>query len=384
MSEYQYVEFRAVDKPLDDAALEFMRRQSTRAEITRWSFVNEYHFGDFHGNAREMMRRGFDVHLHYANFGIRHLLFRLPWGLPVTGAQRRAYLTSDGLRWHADPRGRGGVLEIAPQLDAGSLNELWGLADWMEQLLPVRQALVDGDPRPLYAAWLGGAVGLDDDPAELSLPPLPAGLDPDHEAVAPLLEFYELSPDLLTAAALIAPAAAAGHQTAGRQHGPQQIRTWLRRQKKPQLVELCLELLSEDATPTRGKTLRAIHQSQPAAAWPLLADTRTLADLHDAAQAISQQREEREQRSAAAGRRRRLKNLARNPQRTLQKVAGLIALQAVDSYQEAAALLADLREALGADAGPVVVAQYVAGLRRKYPRKQHLLAALRRAGLLDS
>ena len=82
MSEYQYVEFRAIDRPLDDKALAFMQRQSTRAEITRWSFTNEYHFGDFHGNAIEMLRRGYDLHLHYANFGIRKLMFRLPRGLP--------------------------------------------------------------------------------------------------------------------------------------------------------------------------------------------------------------------------------------------------------------------------------------------------------------
>lgn len=35
-----------------------------------------------------MMRRGYDVHLHYANFGVRKLMFRLPQGLPMN--QRRA------------------------------------------------------------------------------------------------------------------------------------------------------------------------------------------------------------------------------------------------------------------------------------------------------
>ena len=50
MSEYQWVEFRAVDAPLDDAALEFMQDQSTRAEIDRWRFTNEYHWGEFCGD----------------------------------------------------------------------------------------------------------------------------------------------------------------------------------------------------------------------------------------------------------------------------------------------------------------------------------------------
>ena len=51
MSEYQYIHFMALDKPLNDKQLEFMGRQSSRAEITQWEFTNEYHFGDFHGIA---------------------------------------------------------------------------------------------------------------------------------------------------------------------------------------------------------------------------------------------------------------------------------------------------------------------------------------------
>ncbi len=69
MSEYQCVAFRAIDKPVSNKDLEYMRRQSSRAKVTAWSFDNEYHYGDFRGNAPEMMRRGYDIHLHYANYG---------------------------------------------------------------------------------------------------------------------------------------------------------------------------------------------------------------------------------------------------------------------------------------------------------------------------
>ncbi|WP_145283326.1 hypothetical protein [Pirellulimonas nuda] len=78
MSEYQLIEFQAVDRPLTDRELAYAREQSTRAEISRWSFQNEYHFGDFHGDVNGMLRRGYDVHLHYANFGVRTVAFRLP------------------------------------------------------------------------------------------------------------------------------------------------------------------------------------------------------------------------------------------------------------------------------------------------------------------
>jgi len=73
MSEYQYVAFRAVDRPVSSKNLAYMNQQSTRAEITPWSFTNEYHYGDFGGNYKEMLRRGYDIYLHYASFGTRDL-----------------------------------------------------------------------------------------------------------------------------------------------------------------------------------------------------------------------------------------------------------------------------------------------------------------------
>ena len=108
MSVYQYLYFAAIDKPLNDNQLEYMRRQSTRAEVTRWQFQNEYHYGGFHCNSLEMMRRGYDVHLHYANYGVRKLLFRLPSGLPVGAKQFKAYAIDDGIEWKKDKRGKGG------------------------------------------------------------------------------------------------------------------------------------------------------------------------------------------------------------------------------------------------------------------------------------
>jgi hypothetical protein len=88
VSEYQYVGFRAIDEPVNKKHLDFMERQSSHAKSTPWTFDVEYHVGDFRGNAREMLRRGYDVHLHYANFGIRTLMIRLPGGLPYAAAAK--------------------------------------------------------------------------------------------------------------------------------------------------------------------------------------------------------------------------------------------------------------------------------------------------------
>jgi hypothetical protein len=109
MSEYQYIAFRAIDAPVSEENLDYMQRQSTRADITAWSFGNEYHFGDFHGNAEEMLRRGYDFHLHFADFGIRRLMIRLPNGLPEVNAAK-TYFEGNSLRYLKDKEGAGGIL----------------------------------------------------------------------------------------------------------------------------------------------------------------------------------------------------------------------------------------------------------------------------------
>ena len=78
MSEYQYYEFQAIDRPLGEADIRALGGLSTRARITATSFVNHYNWGDFGGNPGNMMERWFDLHLYLANWGTRRLMIRVP------------------------------------------------------------------------------------------------------------------------------------------------------------------------------------------------------------------------------------------------------------------------------------------------------------------
>jgi hypothetical protein len=78
MSEYQYYEFLAVDRPLDERAMRALRAITSRATITPTSLINEYHWGDFKGNPDRLMEQYFDAHLYFANWGTRRLMLRLP------------------------------------------------------------------------------------------------------------------------------------------------------------------------------------------------------------------------------------------------------------------------------------------------------------------
>jgi hypothetical protein len=78
MSEYQYYEFQAIDRPLSEAERQALRHLSTRARITATSFTNSYEWGDFKGDPAKLMERWFDLHLYLANWGSRRLMIRLP------------------------------------------------------------------------------------------------------------------------------------------------------------------------------------------------------------------------------------------------------------------------------------------------------------------
>ncbi len=67
MSEYQYYEFQANDKPLNEKDMESLSDLSSRAQITPTSFMNEYHWGDFRVFFLKIRKKHFDTFLYVTN-----------------------------------------------------------------------------------------------------------------------------------------------------------------------------------------------------------------------------------------------------------------------------------------------------------------------------
>ncbi len=63
MSEYQYYEFLAIDRPLTKEQMAELRALSSRATITSTRFQNAYNWGDFRGNPEVLMEKYFDAHV---------------------------------------------------------------------------------------------------------------------------------------------------------------------------------------------------------------------------------------------------------------------------------------------------------------------------------
>ncbi|MGW3727108.1 hypothetical protein [Streptomyces sp. NPDC000851] len=203
MSEYQYYEFLAVDRPLDPAQLQQVRSLSTRATISPTRFVNEYHWGDFRGDTTKLVEQLYDAHLYYANWGSRRLVLRLPADvLPVKTAA--AYAMEEALTvWT-----RSGHTLLDFSLDSEDGGE-WDFETSLElsSLIGLRAELAAGDLRPLYLAWLAALTVwelAEDDEEEYARemePPVPVGLSELTGPQRALADFLKVDPDLLTAAA---------------------------------------------------------------------------------------------------------------------------------------------------------------------------------------
>lgn len=370
MSEYQYLYFAAIDKPLDDKQLAYMERQSTRAKISRREFMNEYHFGDFHGDAFGMMRHGYDVHLHYANFGVRRLMFRFPAGLPWERESFSAFAMDEGILWRADKKGPGGILVFDPEADAGTYEEeFFEFKDLEAELGRVREMLLWGDTRPLYLVWLA-CVG---DPDAIE-PPVPAGLGECLRELGTLARFYEVSSDLVQAAAERSPTAP---KVSKKQ---QSYRQWVDEQSTADLRDLVGRMLADDTGSVRAEILAGMHEA--ANQWPTAEPTRTLGELHEAAERQRSRRMKGERSQRKQARQRRLTAMAADPDKMIAAVKKRVKLRSTSEYAQAAQELLDLSEALGPKRGPKRARTVAEQLVRDHPTLNHLKAALRKRGLL--
>lgn len=194
MSEYQYYEFQAIDRPLDEADRQALRAISTRARITATRFINTYEWGDLKGDPAAFMERWFDLHLYLSNWGSRRLMIRLPAGL------------TDRVRIEALLRG----VDSARLLVAGDHlildihrdgveGEDWDDgAGWLAALAPLRGDLLAGDLRLFHLLWLTVIEAGDLEDAEPEILP---GLGPMTPALEACARFFAIDPDLVQAAA---------------------------------------------------------------------------------------------------------------------------------------------------------------------------------------
>jgi hypothetical protein len=207
MNEYQYYEFLAVDRPLDEGEQAEVRELSANARITATNFANEYHWGNFGGDPRKMMERYYDAHVYVANGGVHQVMLRLPRAFLSLEMAEQYCIEPLVCAWAS---GQNLILDLTNQDDSGDWAE--GAKDSLSAIVGVRAELAAGDLRPLYLAWLAawGTWERDEDAFDYaeedeSEPPVPAGLQALTPPQRALADFLRLDTDLLAIAAQASP-----------------------------------------------------------------------------------------------------------------------------------------------------------------------------------
>lgn len=387
MSDLQVVKFRAIDRPLTDKQLAFMEKQSSRAEITKWTFDVEYNYSSFRGDVEAMLRNGYDICLQFESSYSRRVYIRLPNGLIVADELWAECLNADGVEWTQDKNGKGGVLTISPLIEDADWLESDG-EEYLDGVAKLREMLIAGDPRAVYFVWLCGAISGNEDPDEAMEPPVPHGMSEFPTEVAELLYFFEQDPLLVTAAGKGIP------KFDGQKSQLALAGEWIASLSNQRIVAIIERLLQEDPVTVKAELLSEIRDTQKSVEWPMEAPTRTLANLltqcdvlmdieiekrkkkEDAEAKLAAEKAERERQE-------RLTKIKADPQSWLKKATELVDRRGHDNYVKAADILADVRAALGEVEGRKIACKHAAQLVKDNPTLNILKSALRKKGLID-
>jgi len=373
MSEYQYYEFLALDRPLTEKQRAELRSISTRAEITATRFVNEYQWGDLKGDPRTMVERYFDAFLYLANWGTRRVMFRLPRGvLDAETAGQYCYTDTASLTE------TGSHLILSLYVDREP-DDYWDEpGGQLAAMVQARAELAAGDVRLLYLAWLL-AIQWDEVDDEDTEPPVPAGLGQLSASLQAVVDFLEIDEDLIAVAAASSPPV----------QEPEGMAGWIASLPAKEKDALLARVAAGEGGQVQALLLRRFRAAGGA---PPAAPARTAAELWQAAggrkaareKAAEQRRREAEARRAAAqaaAYAKHLDELATRTEAAWEKAAELIETKRPRDYDLATSLLRDLQALAGRQEDSAAFRKRFGELRARHQRKPSLLDRFDQAGL---
>lgn len=373
MSEYQYYEFLAIDRPLDNAAQDALRAISSRARITATSFSNHYEWGDLKGDPCKFMENWFDLHLYVANWGTRRLMLRMPARLVKRGDIDGIISEVDCVRvWSS-----GDHVVVDIQRDEEGVNDWEDGSGRLAGLAPLRNDVLSGDLRLFYLLWLSAVQ--DEYVPDEDVEPLP-GIAPLTGPLEAFAEFFHIDRDLVAAAAELG-----GNDAA---ISRDDLQTALATIPDHEKTELLLRVV--DGDPYVGVELRGRLRDKAQAP----ATCRTAGTLRMRAQKIGEAREradaerretERRRRAAEAekARRVRLKALKQLGANVWREIEDGIERRNPAGYDQAMALLADLQALAEEEGSQDDFSSRVRAIRARHEKKSKFIERLNKLGRGD-
>jgi hypothetical protein len=379
MSEYQYYEFQAIDRPLSEADHQALRDLSTRARITATSFTNSYEWGDFKGDPAKLMERWFDLHLYLTNWGSRRLMIRLPTQL-VNRHLLDAFLGEVDC---AEQRvvGENLILDVGLDEVEAEDDDLEDGSGWLAALTPLRAEVLAGDLRLFYLLWLTAVEA--DRVGAAELEPM-LGIGPMTAALEAFAAFFGIDPDLVQVAAerpaVVVPSVSTSVD----------VRKILLAMTDSEKTGILARLYDGDthvALELRAKVRdrMAVETDAP----PVVA--RTVGELRARARALGLAREQAAAKKLAADRKRRLEEaekarrvrldtIARRGESVWREVEAEIERRNAAGYDKAANLLLDLQAVAEDRSAMPDFEKRLRAIRERHARKQQFVVRLAKIG----
>ncbi len=351
MSEYQYYEFAAIDRPLTRPEMAELRAVSTRAVITPTAFTNHYEWGGLKANPADWMQRYFDAFVYSSNWHSRQLSLRLPRNafekteLQPFANRSSFSITSSDMFWILDWQlDEGADCDPFEEEDSDYVPEDDG-SGWMRQLIPLRDELLRGDLRPLYLGWLASGYALPGDAMEPEVPPGLADLSPAQQALA---EFLEIDPDLLEAARATS-TTAAPLDSGETDRIASWLATWQPLDMQDVLKRIALGQAQQAERQVKSHYAAWLKAQHPLSCPDL--PRRSVTELQQLAQSFATVRQEREARERAireaelrSQRETELRLLMDHPDRSWNEADAHATRGVASGYQQAVHVLARLAE----------------------------------------
>jgi hypothetical protein len=370
MSEYQYYEFQAIDRPLDRAAQDALRSISSRARITATSFTNHYEWGDLKGDPRKFMERWFDLHLYLANWSTRRLMLRVPKRF-VNHTDIDPFLRE--IDW-VEVWTSGDNLIVDICRDEVEVDDDWhdGFGQ-LAALAPLRADILSGDFRLFYLLWL--AAVQDEVVPEDELEPLP-GIAPLTGPLEGFAEFFGIDPDLVEAAAELDTDAALPQS---------ELRKAIAAISAREKDDLLLRVVDGDAhvaaelrNRVRKKNL-ALAKQRTAGMLPMRA--KEIAEARERAEAERREADRRRQAAEAEKAfRTRLKILKQRGVSVWREIEQEIERRNPSGYDQAINLLCDLRALAIEEGSQHDFSQRLASIRARHEKKGKFIERLSKLG----
>ncbi|MCT7958546.1 hypothetical protein [Laspinema palackyanum] len=335
MSSYQYYEFQALDRPLTEKEQDYIHTLSSRVQLNRTQAIFLYNYGDFRGQPEQLLEKCFDIMLYTANWGSRQLMFRLPKSL-INPVELEPYQVPDGINISTTEQSVLIDINISDE-DLNGWTDGEGL---LPRMLALRDDLLQGDYRVLYLGWLKAAkLCYDFDPDTCIEPPIPANLHQLSKPLKAFVEFIELDPDLIEAAAQLSP------KSETKSDSIQELQKRIPQISEQERNDFLARLLQGELNLNRKLSQRLQSFSKKPTSQPLSdSPGRTLSELLTLAVQLNQLRKQKEKQAVKQEKIKKIKELAPRESYLWEQVFHEIGTKQVKGYDRAIVHLVNLQD----------------------------------------